>query len=88
MNEILYADHLLLKSESIENWREKVSKWKKTFESKRLKVNLKVEKNLKTTKVKVSGAKGKVGKSIVDPRAKWSAQLCLRAKNAQNWSEK
>ena len=41
MNEILYADHLVLMSESIENLKEKFLKWKEAFESKGLKVNLK-----------------------------------------------
>ena len=41
MNEILYVDHLVLMSASIENLKEKFLKWKETFESKELKVNLK-----------------------------------------------
>ena len=40
MNEILYADSLILMSESMENSKEKFLKWKETFESKGLKVNL------------------------------------------------
>ena len=63
MNEILYAD-LVLMSESIENLKEKFLKWKKAFDSKELKVNL------KKTKVMVSGSKGEVLKSKVDPCAK------------------
>ena len=50
MNEILYADDLVLISESIENLKEKFLKWK-AFKSKRLKVNL------KKTKVMLSGLK-------------------------------
>ena len=42
----------------------KVFKWKEAFESKGLKVNL------KKTKVMVSGSKGEVFKSTVDPCAK------------------
>ena len=34
MNEILYADDLASISESIENLKEKVLKWKEVFESK------------------------------------------------------
>ena len=64
MNEILYVDDLILMSESMENLKEKFLKWKEAFESKGLKVNL------KNTKVMVSGSKGEVLKSKVDPRAK------------------
>ena len=59
MNEILYADDLVLTSQSIENLKEKFSKCQKAFESKRLKVNLK-------TKVMVSGSKGEVLPSKFD----------------------
>ena len=51
MNEILYADDLVLMSASIEILKEKVLKWKRAFESKGLKVNY------KKTKVMVSGSK-------------------------------
>ena len=44
MNEILYADDLVLLSESTENLNEKFLKWKEAFESKGLKVNLKKTK--------------------------------------------
>ena len=64
INEILYADNLVLMSESVENLKEKFLKWKKAFESKGLKVNL------KKTKVMVSGSKGEVLKSKVDPCVK------------------
>ena len=37
----LQADDLVLMSESMENLKEKVSKWKEAFECKRLKINLK-----------------------------------------------
>ena len=40
VNEILYADNLILMSESIEDLKKKFLKWKKAFESKRLMVNL------------------------------------------------
>ena len=61
MNEILYMDDLALMSESIENFKNKFLKWKK---SKGLKVNL------KKTKEMVSSSKGEVLKSKVDPCAK------------------
>ena len=37
--EMLYADDLVLLSESMEGLRDKFSKWKEAFESKGLKVN-------------------------------------------------
>ena len=59
-----FADDLVLMSESMENFKEKFLKWKEAFKSKQLKVNL------KKTKVMVSGSKGEVFKSKVDPCAK------------------
>ena len=49
---------------SMTNLKEKFLKWKKAFESKGLKVKL------KKTKVIVSGSKGEVLKSKVDPCTK------------------
>ena len=63
MNKILYADNLILMSESMENLKVKFLKWKEVFESKGLKVNL------KKTKVMVSGSKSGILKSKVDPCA-------------------
>ena len=54
MNEILYADDLVLINESTENLKEKFLKWKEAVESKGLK------KNLKKTKVMVSDSKGAI----------------------------
>ena len=64
MNEILYADDLVLMSESMENLKENFLKSKEAFESKGLKVNL------NKTKVMGSSSKGEVLKSKVDPCAK------------------
>jgi len=58
---MLYADDLVLTSETMEGLREKFWKWKEAFESKGLKVNL------GKTKVVVSGAGGEVTVSKVDP---------------------
>ena len=60
---MLYADDLVLMSETIEGLRSKFLKWKEAFESKGLKVNL------VKTKVMVSGGITKDGMSIskVDP---------------------
>ena len=54
MSEMLYADDLVLMSETMEGLREKFWKWKEEFESKGLKVNL------GKTKVVVSGAECEV----------------------------
>ena len=59
MNEVLYADDLVLMNASLEKLREKVLKWKETFQSKGLKVNL------RKTKVMISGAKEDILKSKV-----------------------
>ena len=64
MNKILYADDLALMSKSMENLKKKFLKWKKAFESKGLRLNI------KKTKVMVSGLKDEVLKSKVDPCAK------------------
>ena len=40
LSELLYADNLVLMSETIDRLRNKFFKWKETFESKGLKVNL------------------------------------------------
>ena len=61
MSEMLYADDLVLISETMEGLREKFRKWKEAFESKGLKVNL------GKTKMMVSGTDGEVPTSKVDP---------------------
>ena len=61
ISEMLYADDLVLTSETMEGLREKFWKWKEAFESKGLKVNL------GKTKLVVSGAEGEVTVSKVDP---------------------
>jgi len=60
MNEILYADDLVLISESLEELQEKFRKWK-AFENKRMKVNL------AKTKMMVSGSEGERLNSKIDP---------------------
>ena len=44
INEVLYADDLVLMSESMKNLKEKFLKWKEAFESNGLKVNLRKTK--------------------------------------------
>ena len=61
MSDMLYADDLVLMSETMEGLREKFSKWKEVFESTWLKVNL------GKTKVVVSGVEGDVSVSKIDP---------------------
>ena len=63
LSELLYADDLVLMSETIEELRNKFIKWKEAFESKGLKVNL------GKTKVVVCGGITEDGmsKSNVDP---------------------
>ena len=80
LRELLYADDLVLMSETIEGLRNKFLKWKEAFEIKGLKVNL------GKTKAMVSGGIIKDGmpKSKVDPcgvcslRAKANSVLCLQ----------
>ena len=64
MNQIFFADDLVLMRESIQNLKEKCLKWKEAFECKEIKVNL------RKTKVMVNGSKGEVFQSKVDPCAK------------------
>ena len=76
MYEILYADDLVLMSETMEGLREKFQKWKLELESKGMKVNL------GKTKVMVSGAEGEINTSKIDPcdicgkRVKWQTHFC------------
>ena len=50
LSELLYADDLVLMSETVDGLRDKILKWKEAFESKGLKVNI------GKTKVTVSGS--------------------------------
>ena len=63
LSELLYADDLVLMSETIEGSRNTFLKWKEAFESKGVKVNI------SKTKVMVRGGITKDGlsKSTVDP---------------------
>ena len=80
LSESMYADDLVLVSETTKGLRNKFLKWKEAFESKGLKVNL------WKTKVMVSGSITKDGmsKSSVDPcgvynlRVKANSVLCLQ----------
>ena len=80
LSEWLYADDLLLMSETIEGLRYKFLKWKEAFESMGLKVNC------RKTKVMICGGITKDGRSEikVDPcgvcslRVKANSVLCLQ----------
>ena len=60
MNEILYADDVVLMSENLEDLREMFQKWRGALKSKRMKVNI------RKSKMMVSGA-GEIVGSKVDP---------------------
>ena len=80
LREFLYADDVVLMSETIEGLRNKFLKWKEAFERKGLKVNL------GKTKVMVCDGITKDGMSIskIDPcgayslRVKANSVLCLQ----------
>ena len=81
LSELLYADDLILMSETIEGHRNKFLKWKEAFECKGLKVN-----HGKTKMIVSSGGITKDGmsKSKVDPcgvcslRVKANSVLCAQ----------
>ena len=78
MNEMLYADDLVLMSETMEGLRDRFWRWKEAFESKGLKVNL------GKTKVMVSGMERELLVSKIDPcgmcgkRVGANSVLCVR----------
>ena len=61
VNELLYADDLVLISETKENRKKRFRNWKDALESRGLKVNT------RKTKVMVSGSEGELFKSKIDP---------------------
>ena len=61
LNEILYADDLVLMSKNLEDLRERFQRWRDALESKGMKVNI------RKTKMLVSGAEGEIVRSKVDP---------------------
>ena len=61
LNEILYADDLVLLSESLDDLRERFQRWRSALEDKGLKVNV------GKTKMMVSGTEGKTVLSEIDP---------------------
>ena len=61
INELLYADDLVLMSKTMEDLKERFWNWKDALESKSLKVNT------RKTKAMVSRSEGKLFKSKIDP---------------------
>ena len=61
VNELLYADELVIMSEDMEDLKERFWNWKDALESKGLKVNT------RKTKLMVSGSEGELYKSKIDP---------------------
>ena len=61
VNELLYADDLVIISEDMEDLKERFWNWKDALESKGLKVNT------RKTKLMVSGSEGELFKSKIDP---------------------
>ena len=80
MNEILYADDLVLMSEDLEDLRERFQRGRGALESKGMKVNI------RKAKIMVSGAEGEIVRSKVDPcgisgkRVMSNAVLCSMCK--------
>ena len=62
VNELLYADDLVLMSKTMLDLKERFWNWKDALESKGLKINT------RKTKVMVSGSEGELFKSKTDPR--------------------
>ena len=61
VNELLYADDLVIMSEDMEDLKERFWNWKDALESKGLKVNT------RKTKLMVNGSEGELHKSKIDP---------------------
>ena len=81
LNELLYADDLVLMTETMEDLKERFWNWKDALESKGLKVNT------RKTKVMVSRSEGKLSKSKIDPcgvcgrRVMANSVLCTKCGN-------
>ena len=67
VNELLYADDLVLMSEIIEGLRNKFIKWKEAFERKGLKVNLEKTRIMVSSSSSSSITNDGLSKSKVDP---------------------
>ena len=82
VNELLYADDLVIMSEDMEDLKKRFWNWKDAPESKGLKVNT------RKTKVMVSGLEDELFKSKIDPcgvcgrRAMANSVLCTKCRNS------
>ena len=72
-NEILYADDLVLMSESLEDSRERFQRWRRALEGKGLKVNV------GKTKMMVSGTEGEITSSKADAHTTRPSELFSNA---------
>ena len=85
VNELLYADDLVLRSKTIKDLKERFWNWKDVLESKGLKGNP------RNTKVMVSGSEGELFKSKINPcgvcgrRIMVNSVLCTKFKS---WVQK
>ena len=81
VTELLYADDLVLVSETMKDLKERFWNWKDALESKGLKVNT------RKTKLMVSGCEGELFKSKIDPcgvcgkRVMANSVLCTKCGN-------
>ena len=81
VNELLYADDLVIMSEDVEDLKERFWNWKDALESKGLKVNT------RKTKLMVSGSERDLFKSKIDPcgvcgrRVMANSVLCTKCGN-------
>ena len=81
VNELLYADDLVLMNEAIEDLKERFWDWNNALESKGLKVNT------RKTKLMVRGSEGELFKSKIDPcgvcgrRVMANSFLCTKGGN-------
>ena len=81
VNELLYADDLVIMSEDMEDLKERFRNWKNALESKGLKVNT------RKTKVMISASEGELDKSKIDPcgvcgkRVMANSVLCTKCGN-------
>ena len=81
VNELPYADDLVIMSEDMEDLKERFWNWKNALESKGLKVTT------SKTKMMVSGSEGKLFKSKIDPcgvcgkRVMANSVLCTKSRS-------
>ena len=83
VNELLYADDLVIMSEDMEDLKERIWNWKGALESKGLKVNT------RKTKVMVSGSEGELFKSKIDPCGVCGRRIMVnsvRCTKCGNWA--